>query len=47
MDESLFEQNMAMKCEIKALRQKISEFKSGKRYQKIQDDNRRVIEGLG
>ena len=44
-DESVFEQNMAMRCEIKALRQQVDEFKSGKRYLKIQDDNRRVING--
>ena len=44
-DESVFEQNMAMRCEIKALRRQVDEFKSGKRYLKIQDDNRRVING--
>ena len=44
-DESLFEQNMAMRCELKALRQTVDEFKSGKRYLKIQADNRRVVQG--
>ena len=44
-DESLFEQNMAMKCELKALRQTVDEFRSGKRYLKMQADNRRVMQG--
>ena len=44
-DESLFEQNMAMRCELKALRQIIDEFRSGERYLKLQEDNRRVMRG--
>ena len=44
-DESLLEQNMAMRCRLKASEQIIDEFKSGKRYLKLQEDNGRVMRG--
>ena len=44
-NEDLFESNMALRCEVKHLRETIEEFKSGKRYLKIQDDYSRVIKG--
>ena len=44
-DADLFEQYMALRCEVKALRQSLKEFKSGKRYLKLQADHHRVIEG--
>ena len=43
--EDLFEQCMALRCEVKAQAQIIKEFKSGKRYLKLQADQHRVIEG--
>lgn len=44
-DGSLFEINMALKSEVKALKHTIEEFKSGKRYLKIQKDHSRVVKG--
>ena len=43
--EDLFEQCMTLRCEVKAQAQVIKEFKSGKRYLKLQADHRRIIEG--
>ncbi len=43
--EDLFEQCMALRCEVKAQARIIKEFKSGKRYLKLQADQHRVIEG--
>ena len=44
-NEDLFEINMALRCEVKNLRRTVDEFKSGKRYLKIQEDHRRVTKG--
>ena len=44
-DADLFEQCMALRCEVKSLRQTLKEFQSGKRYLKLQADHHRVIEG--
>ena len=43
--EDLFEQCMALRCEVKVQAQIIKEFKSGERYLKLQADQHRVIEG--
>ncbi len=43
--EDLFEQCMALRGEVKVQAQIIKEFKSGKRYLKLQADQHRVIEG--
>lgn len=43
--DNLFEINMALRCEVKALRQTIKEYESGKRYLKIQKDHSRVVAG--
>lgn len=43
--EDLFEQCMALRCEVKSLRHTVKEFKSGERYLKLQADQHRVIEG--
>ena len=43
--DSLFEINMALRCEVKSLRQIINEYESGKRFLKIQKDYGRVVEG--
>ena len=43
--DSLFEINMALKCQVKALEKRIKEYESGKRYLKIQKDHSRVIDG--
>lgn len=43
--ENLFEINMDLRCQVKNLKKMIEEFQSGKRYLKIQDDNRRVAKG--
>ena len=43
--EDLFEVNMALRCEVKNLRRMLDEFKSGKRYLKIQQDHSRVTKG--
>lgn len=45
MERNLFEEYMLMQSEIKTLRRTIEEFKSGKRYLKIQEDYRRIIKG--
>ena len=41
----LYAQNCTLQCENKALRQTIDEFKSGKRYKKLQDGHERVVAG--
>lgn len=41
----LFETNMALRCEVKSLKRVIEEFKSGKRYLKIQEDHKRITAG--
>ena len=41
----LFEENMALRCEVKNLKRTIDEFKSGERYLKIQEDHSRVTRG--
>ena len=43
--EDLFEVNMALRCEVKNLKRMVDEFKSGKRYLKIQQDHSRVTKG--
>ena len=43
--DNLFEINMALRCEVEALRQTIKEYESGKRYLKIQKDHSRVVAG--
>ena len=43
--DSLFEINMALRCQVKALEGKIEEFESGKRYLKIQKDHSRIVDG--
>lgn len=43
--DSLFEINMMLRCEVKALEKKIGEYESGKRYIKIQKDHSRVVAG--
>lgn len=43
--DNLFEINMALRCRIKDLENKIEEFKSGERYLKLQKDYHRVISG--
>ena len=35
----------SLQYENKAMRQEIAEFRTGKRYQKLQDDHRRVVAG--
>ena len=44
-NEDLFEENMALRCEVKNLRRTVDEFKSGKRYLKLQEDHKRVTRG--
>ena len=41
----LYTQNFTLQCENKALRRTIDEFKSGKRYKKLQDGHERVVAG--
>ncbi len=41
----LYAQNFTLQCENKALRRTIDEFKSGKRYRKLQDGHERVVAG--
>ena len=41
----LYVQNYSLQCENKALRRIVDEFKSGKRYQKLQEGHERVIAG--
>ena len=41
----LYSRNQSLECENKALRDQIAAYKSGKRYIKIQEDNRRVQAG--
>ena len=43
--DNLFEDYMAARCTIKALKRTIEEFKSGKRYLKLQKDYHRVTAG--
>ena len=43
--DNLFEDYMAARCTIKALKRTIEEFKSGERYMKLQKDHRRVTNG--
>ena len=43
--DDLFEINMALRCRIRDLENKIGEFKSGARYLKIQKDHHRVVAG--
>ena len=43
--DDLFEVNMSLRCEVKALKRTIEEFKSGKRYLKLQKDYHRVMAG--
>ncbi len=44
-DGNLFETNMSLRCEVKSLKRTIEEYKSGKRYLKIQKDHNRVVKG--
>ena len=41
----LYVQNHSLQCENKALRRMIDEFKSGKRYKKLQEGHERVVAG--
>ena len=41
----LYTQNFTLQCENKALRRTIDEFKSGKRYKKLQEGHERVVSG--
>ncbi len=41
----LYTQNHSLQCENKALRRIVDEFKSGKRYKKLQEGHERVIAG--
>ncbi len=41
----LYTQNFMLQCENKALRQTIDEFRSGKRYKKLQEGHERVVAG--
>lgn len=43
--DNLFEDYMAARCTIKALKRTIEEFKSGERYRKLQKDYHRVTNG--
>lgn len=45
LGRNLFEENMALQCEVKALYRQVGEFKSGERYLKIQEDYRKVERG--
>ena len=44
--DNYFEMYMSLQCEVKALKQTIKEFQSGKRYLKLQADQHRVIAGF-
>lgn len=44
-DGNLFEINMSLRYEVKSLKRTIEEYKSGKRYLKIQEDYKRVAKG--
>ena len=44
-DKNLFEETMALRCELKAQHKKVEEYESGERYLKIQEDHRKVING--
>ncbi len=44
-DGNLFETAMLLRCEVKAQKQIIEEFKSGQRYLKLQEDYKRVTNG--
>ena len=41
----LYAQNFALQCENKALRRKVDEFKSGRRYKILQDSYDRIVAG--
>ena len=43
--DDLFEINMALRCKVRDLENKIDEFKSGARYLKLQKDHHRVVAG--
>ena len=43
--DDLFEINMALRCRVRDLENKIEEFKSGARYLKLQKDHHRVVAG--
>ena len=43
--DNLFEDYMAARCTIKALKRTVEEFKSGERYMKLQKDYHRVVQG--
>lgn len=43
--DDLFEINMALRCRVRDLENKIGEFKSGARYLKLQKDHHRVVAG--
>lgn len=45
LGRNLFEENMALRCEVKALAYKVETFKSGERYLKLQEDYRCVERG--
>lgn len=45
-NQNLFEEKMALQCEVKSLKRRLEEFQSGKRYQKIQETYRSVISGF-
>ena len=44
-NNDLFEENMILKCRIKHMSQIIEEFESGERYQKIQRDHSKIVDG--
>lgn len=44
-DDNLFEINMSLQCEVKSLKRTIEEYKSGKKYLKIQEDHNRIVKG--
>ena len=45
-NQNLFEEKMALQCEVKSLKRQLEEFQSGKRYLKIQETHSRVISGF-
>lgn len=45
LGRNLFEENMALRCEVRAQFRQIEEFKSGERYLKLQKDYRKVERG--
>ena len=44
-NNDLFEENMMLKYRIKHMSQIIEEFESGERYQKIQRDHSKIVDG--